>query len=196
MKLVDNSEIIQELSEHLNSLLSVADFDRKNDESASPTFNFKADDPFLLPIDEPVKEVIYRSSYKKLLCEIIKRIQIPESCIDIFRSEFDDELVMIFLVSLRNLTQVVTVEEHDNGYIVHCPIMISDLIIPVLSRLHSEVTYTFSEFSSYIEAFGGNTNSLFLNAKGHNAVSQFVQMFVADELGMPDRPVYQNAVVL
>ncbi|WP_022946100.1 hypothetical protein [Pseudoalteromonas ruthenica] len=196
MKLIEDSDIIQQLSEHLNSLLSVADFDRKNDESASPSFNFKSDDPFFLPIDEPLKEIIYRSSYKQLVCELIKRIQIPESCVDIFRSEFDDELVMIFLVSLKDLTQVVTVEEHEKGYIVHCPIMISDLIMPVLSRLHSEVTYTFGEFSSCIEAVGGNTSSLFLNAKGYNAVSQFVQMFVADELGMPDRPVYQNSVVL
>ena len=196
MKLIYDKDIIIPLCEHLNSLLTVADFDRKNDESASESFDYKANDPFFLPIKDSQKEVVYQSNYKNLICEVVKRIQIPESCLDIFKSEFDDELIMIFLVSLRDLTKVVTIEEHSKGYIVHCPIMISDLIMPVLSRLHSEIIYIFEEFNGYINAVSGNKDMLFLNAKGYNAVSQFSQMFVASELGLPEKPLYKKSVVL
>lgn len=196
MKLIKDKDIMIPLCEHLSALLSVADFDRKNDESANEKFDYKANDPFFLPVENSQKEVVYQSSYIYLLREIVERIQIPKSCLDIFRSEFDDDLVMIFLVSLRDLTKMVEIEEHDKGYIVNCPIMISDLIMPVLGRFHSEIIYTFKEFVDYIDAAGGNKSSLFLNAKGYNAVSQFAQMFVASELGMLDRPFYSNSVVL
>jgi hypothetical protein len=194
--LIDDNDIFNPLCEHLNSLLCVMDFSKKNDESGSKSFDFQANDPFFLPIDKLEKKRITNSNYKRLLLKIINNIQIPESCIDIFRSEFDDELVHIFMVSLREQTKVVTIEEHELGYKLNCPAMISDLIMPVLSRFHAEVLSTLKYFYSLLEAVGGNTGSLFLNAKSPNPVSQYIQMFVAKELNIPERPFEQRSVVV
>lgn len=196
MDLIDDDSIFIPLCEYLNSLLCVMDFSKKNDQSALKSFDFEENDPFFLPIDEPIKVIIYQSDYKKILSKIINNIQIPKSCVDIFRSEFDDELVLIFMISLRDQTKQVTIEEHDNGYKLNCPAMISDLIMPLLIRFHSEVLTTFEKFSAYIKAADGNPDLLFLNAKGSNPVSQYIQMWVAKELGIPERPSAERCLVV
>lgn len=196
MDLIDDDSIFVPFCEYLNSLLCVMDFSKKNDQSAQKSFDFKANDPFFLPINKSQSVVIYKSNYKKILSKIISNIQIPKSCIDIFRSEFDDELVLIFMVSLRDQTKEITIEEHELGYKLNCPAMISDLIMPLLSRLHSEVLTTFEQFSGFIEATRGNPHLLFLNAKGSNPVSQYIQMWVAKELGIPERPSIERCIVI
>lgn len=187
MDLIDDNSIFLPLCENLNSLLCVMDFSKKNDQSAEESFDFEANDPFFLPIEASKCIVIYKSQYKNILLKIISNIQIPRSCVDIFRSEFDDELVLVFMASLREQTKQVTIEEHDIGYKLNCPAMISDLIIPLLSRFHSEVLDTFQQFGAAIEAANGNPKQLFLNAKGLNPVSQYIQMWVAKELGFSER---------
>ncbi len=196
MDIIDDDSIFNPLCEYLNSLLCVIDFDKKNDQSANESFNFEENDPFFLPINESQKSQIYKSNYQKILLKIIRNIQIPKSCIDIFRSEFDDELVMIFIVALRDQTKQVTIEEHDVGYKLNCPAMISDLIMPLLSQFHSEVLTTFENLSDYIKAVDGNTDSLFLNAKNSNPVSQYIQLWVSKELDIPERPLAQGCFVV
>jgi len=196
MDLIDDDSIFVPLCENLNSLLCVMDFSEKNDQLAQKSFDFEANDPFFLPIKTHQNSVIYRSGYKKILSKIINNIQIPKSCVDIFRSEFDDELVSIFMICLRDQTKQVTIEEHDIGYKLNCPAMISDLIMPLLSRFHSEVLITIEQFSAYIEAADGNTDLFFLNAKGSNPVSQYIQMWVAKELGIPERSSAERCLVV
>ncbi len=188
MDLIEDDKIFLPLSQYINTFLTVRDFENKNDETASPSFDMRANDPFLIPIDAKYQKQIYNSNYLKLITKIIINIKIPEPCIDIFRSKLDDELLTLFIIALKNDLKLVTIEEDTYGYKINCTIMISDLIMPVISRFNSEFMSTFKHMSSLLEAAKGNPNCFYLNAKGSTPVSQYICMFVAKELKIPDTP--------
>ena len=159
MDLIEDDKIFLPLSQYINTFLTVRDFENKNDETASPSFDMRANDPFLIPIDAKYQKQIYNSKQKlisnlgkllKLITKIIINIKIPEPCIDIFRSKLDDELLTLFIIALKNDLKLVTIEEDTYGYKINCTIMISDLIMPVISRFNSEFMSTFKHMSSLL----------------------------------------------
>ncbi len=196
MDLIDDDRVFLPLCEYLNSLLSIIDFVGITNHLVSESFDYKANDPFILPVKDSQKRQIYKSNYRNVLTKIIRNIQIPKSCMDIYRSELEDGLLRIFIVAIREQTQQVTIEEHEAGYKVNCPAMISDLIMPLLSRFHSELLDILEQFSDYIKAVDGNASLFFLNAKGSNPISQYIQMWVAKELNILDRPSVGRCIVL
>lgn len=194
MDLIDDDKIFLPLSQYVNTFLTVRDFENKNDETASPCFDMRANDPFLIPIEPKYQKQIYNSNYLRLLTKIIVNIKIPESCIDIFRSKLDDELLLLFIVALKNDLKLVTIEEDPHGYKINCSIMISDLIMPLISRFNSEFMATYNHMNSMLEVTRGNVNNLYLNAKGSNPISQYICMFVAKELNIPNSP-WENSII-
>lgn len=195
MDLIEDDKIFLPLSQYINTFLTVRDFENKNDETASPSFDMRANDPFLIPIDAKYQKQIYNSNYLKLIKKIIINIKIPEPCIDIFRSKLDDELLTLFIVALKNDLKLVTIEEDTYGYKINCSIMISDLIMPLISRFNSEFMATYNHMNSLLEVIEGNGNNLYLNAKGSNPISQYICMFVAKELKIPDSPNWENSKI-
>ncbi len=195
MDLIDDDKIFLPFSQYVNTFLNVSDFENKNDETASPSFDMKANDPFIIPIDAKYQKQIYNSNYLRLLTKIIINIKIPEPCIDIFRSKLDDELLLLFIVTLKNDLKLVTIEKDHHGYKINCSIMISDLIMPLISRFNSEFMATYKHMNSLLEVVGGNVNNLYLNAKGSNPIYQYICMFVAKELKIPDSPNWENSKI-
>lgn len=186
MNPADNALLFDAFCDHMCANLCVLDFIYKTKQLKDPGFDADRDDPLILSIqNETIVGRFSQINYISLLERVVKKLHILESCSDVFRSEMDDELISLFSRIIDNHKKQVKIKQDPRGLIVHCSAFISDLILPVLSRLHSEVILNFKHFLSMIDAVGGNPNELFLNAKSPSPTSQFIQMWVSNELGIP-----------
>lgn len=186
MNLVDDKRIFIPFCDQLYTHLRVLDFIYKTREIDHPDFDPNKFETLILPVeDEKVLEQLRKSDYVTLVKSVLENVRILESCMDIFRSEMDDELIAFFAHVIRLERGRVQTRPCPQGFSVECSCLISDLILPVLSRLHTEILTTFDQFMRFVEAVGGDTSRLFLNAKGSTPTSQFIQMWVANELGIP-----------
>lgn len=180
---IDNS-IFDSFGEYVSTNISVIDLMTSNKRFIDG-FDYLQNDPFILPIDDSdMKEHLLENGYIDFLAGIINRLQILPDCMDIYRSFFEDGSIEIFKLALKHHLRHVEVTPNEIGILVNCPVSISDIILTPISRVHHEVQLTTRQFMDFYDAVGRDTSRIFLNAKGSNKVSQFIQLWVSGTLGI------------
>jgi hypothetical protein len=177
--------VLEDFCNHLSAHICVLEMVLTSHKFNNPNFDPILDDPMILPVyEEQIRHKLRDCDYLDFLRNVLSKIEIPRNTLDIFYSHLDDNLFELFDVVIKKQKENFTIEEYSNGYLYHCPALVSDVLLPVISSLHSEIILTFEQFIDVINAVDGDAKRIFLNAKGSTAKSQFIQLWVAHHLGM------------
>lgn len=196
LEVVVNEALFLEFVRHLSAGLNVVDVLLKNQE-LNRGDDLNRDDPIMLAVTKP--EIIGQLvdlSYPELILQCIHKISFLEECSDVFRSELDDDLYNFFVKALQVLTQQVSIVTTEDGFMVHCSALISDLILSPVGRVHNELLQSLHYFNQMLEAVGGDATRLFLNAKSPTPESQYIQIWVAGKLGIPTAPPSEGIIAV
>lgn len=187
--------LLDSFGEYVSTNISVIDLMGTNEKFMSDGFEQLRNDPFILSIDDlEMKEHLLNNGYVELLDNLKDRLQILPECMDIYRSFFDDKSIEMFQLALKHHLRYVTIAPDVNGVRVDSPASISDIILTPISRVHHEIQLSTHQFLGFYNAVGKDASRLFLNAKGSNKVSQFIQLWVSETLGI--RNSVSNSTVL
>ena len=187
--LLVDAELFADFCRHLSSSLNVLDFVYTTRKWSQPGFDPLADDAIVLAVTRPdLLARLLELRYPELVVSCIRGFRLLDSCLDVFRSELDDLAVAQFTAALEQLTRVASFELTEHGILIHCPALIADLILPPLGRLHHEILLSLDHFTQMLDAVEGDPQRLFLNAKSPTPESQYVQIWVAYQLGIPWAP--------
>jgi len=185
--LIDD-ELFAAFCRHLSASINVIDVLYKLQQLKSGTV-VSEDDPIILVSRDPELFALLKEfNYREFVEACVTRIQIEPSCYDVFLSEVDEDAFKIFVGGFKHLAPQAKVEVTEKGFVVHSPMLIADLILPVISRVHEEVLRSLDHFVKMLVAVGNNPKSLFLNAKSPTPESQFLQLWVALKLKIPTEP--------
>ena len=192
-----DEQLFNDFCKHVSASLNAVDLVRTTCAFESPAFDHAKDDPILLTAPDLEKiESLHQLNYLGFLQECVRRLRLLPSCSDVFLSEVDEATFKDFQNGMEYYGPRIVVERVENGYKIHLPALISDLVLPVIARVHEEVMHTFDHFTGMIEAVGGDPSRLFLNAKSSTPESQFILFWVATKLGVPARPTDETVVVI
>src|ERR1041384_819147 len=97
-------------------------------------------------------------------------------------------MVDLFADILDRVTQTVWIENVEQGFVVHTPGLISDLIMAPIGRVHNELLQSLDHFTKMLNVLDNDPNRLFLNAKSATPASQCVQIGAAAKLALPLAP--------
>lgn len=162
-----------------------------------PDFDIQKDDPILLVTpDMPLFSRLRKLRYKDFLQKFVANLRILPSCYDVYLSEAGQKEVELFVLGFERITANTTVRITDKGFEVHVPALISDLILPILGRLHEEMLMGMKQFGDFIKAVGNRPGAGFLNAKTPTPESQFIQMWISSKLKIPASPTATVVVVV
>lgn len=182
--IIDNNLLLEDFYRLFNSRLNPLDFVLKTMQ-LNNGYNPLQKETLLLPIhDKVIYSQLQNSNYIKLVELIIKNIKIEPSCIDVFESELDKEMVCVFKkFLLRERVNVKIIDDNEKIYI-ETNDMMADLIWTPLSQFHTETVASFNHFNQFINALNGEKELLFLNANAPTAFSYFIKIWVAESLGI------------
>jgi hypothetical protein len=161
--------------------------------------SIKTDQCLMLPTNnKKVFDFLEGAEYLEFVVKIIKRIEIPVVCSDIYLSEIDINMFDLINEIIKDQIEKVKIEKDPSHfcYLIKTKDFFSNFILTLISQFHTEVTATYEYFLKYVEALknhSGNINNLYLNAKGSTSFSQFIQLWVADKMKMP---IYKNNILV
>lgn len=137
------------------------------------------------------------SDYVVLLTNVIRSIRIEPSCVDIFRSELDDETLSFYVAYLKDQTAKAIIHSSgtSNDFRIYTGTLMCDLIWSAISQMHSEMVETFKQFLKYIEVVHGNTSNLFLRPNASTPFSTFIQIWTSKSLNIPTSPNHNILVI-
>ncbi len=180
--------LLSELCKHLSAGINVVDLIDKLDH-LEPGCDIRKDDPILLTTDNlEILERLKEFKYDDLVRTCVASLRIEPRCYDVFLSEVTKDAFDIFVWGFEKLAPTATVEVVDRGFILHTPILIADLILPVISRLHHNILITLEQFLKMLKIANNNPKGFFLNSKTPTPEAQFVDIWVALHLGIPLEP--------
>jgi hypothetical protein len=185
MKPENNDSLFDSFGEYVSTNISVIDLMGTNEKFMKDGFDQLRNDPFMLPIDDlDMKEHLLKNGYVELLDKLKDRLQLLPECMDIYRSFFENESIEMFQLAVKHHLGYVKIVPDEIGVLVNCPASISDIILTPISRVHHEIQLSTRQFIDFYNAVGKDSKRLFLNAKGSNKVSQFIQLWVSGSLGI------------
>ena len=162
-----------------------------------PDFDIQKDDPIcLITLDASLFSRLLQFEYQDFLRKFVANLRILPSCHDVYLSELEKQSIELFVMGFERFTANVTVRVADKRFEIHVPALISDLIMPIVGRLHEEILMGLKQFSEFIKAVGSRPDGGFLNAKAPTPESQFIQMWVASKLKVPASPAATVVVVV
>jgi hypothetical protein len=169
--------------DHVNIRLCTKEFLDKTRELENPKYNRDTEAILVLPIKRPAFEHLKNIPYAKLVKDVCARLEIGKHSVDSFRSELDDSLLSFYVTSIRKHRHQIRVEFDDTrpALLLAVPDLISDLILPPLSQLHSEVVENCIHFAR-IMSLGA---CVFLNARTSSVFRQFILTWLAVHMGVP-----------
>ncbi|HEY4259522.1 MAG TPA: hypothetical protein VGM98_05170 [Schlesneria sp.] len=171
---------------HLSAGITALELVYETHATKSPGYSGATDDPILLGVhDQAVLEKLTTFQYPALIQECARNLRLLKSCWDVFLSEIEQDVFMLFPEAFAQLAPQITVEKSGRGLVVHVPKLLSDAILPVLGRVHHETLQTLDQFQKVLTAVEGDTTRLFLNAKAPTPESQYIQLWVATKLNIP-----------
>jgi hypothetical protein len=189
--------ILSEFCKHFNARLTPLEFvliaKRLNDIS-----DLSKKERLTLSAAPRVYTQLIEGEYQALLLEIIKNIRIEPSTKDIFSSEIDSVLFEFYKEVFANEKQRLSIvsDKKESSFTVLTSSLFATLIWSPLSQLHCEIVYSFEFFNKIIEAYGGSTSSLFLNANASTAFSYFIQIYTCQCLGISQKPNVSVSIVI
>ena len=182
--------VISDVSRHINARLGPIELIRVINqlESGNPAYDPHRIESILFPCaNRAVFDFFLRSDYAGLIASLMESIRVEPGTMDVFLSEIDERYMKIFSASLQQqVTQVKIEPDADHArFIVTAPEFLLDFSLPAISQFHSEMDLVAANTLKWLDAVGGNTSMLFLNAKGASFLSNFSQIWIADKLGVP-----------
>ena len=184
-EIVINENLFAAFCKHLSANLNVVDVIYKLRQLAG-NHDLNRDDPVMLAVFRP--EMITRLvelKYPEFILACIKNFRLLDNCRDVFCSEIETDMVNLFADVLERVTQTVWIENVEQGFIVHTPGVISDLIMAPIGRVHNELLQSLDHFTKILNVLDNDPGRLFLHAKSPTPESQYVQIWVAAKLGIP-----------
>ena len=183
-----DDDLFAEFCKHLSASINVVDVLYKL-QQLKPEMVVSEDDPFILVSrDSELFTLLKGFNYGEFIQACVAKLQIEPSCYDVFLSEIEGDAFEIFVGGFTHLAPKAKVETAEEGFIVHSAMLIADLILPVIGRIHEEVLRSLDHFVKMLKAVDNNPQSLFLNAKSPTPESQYIQFWVASQLGIPLAP--------
>lgn len=181
-------ELFNNFCRHMSASINVVDVMCKL-RQLGPGVSIGADDPFILVSRNPkLFARLVSFGYSDFVQEFISRLRIEVACYDVFRSEMNEDELRFIANGLLHFCPRTKSEIAEAGFVISSAFVVTDIILPVVSRLHEEVLQSLHHFCELLDAVGGNPQSLFLNAKSPTPESQFVQFWVASKLNIPTVP--------
>lgn len=183
--ITENKFLIKDFLKQFNSRLSSLDFVLKASQMKSNYDPFQ-NQALILPVDDPIiQNQLLDSDYISLIQLIVKNIRIEPECSDVFDSEMDENLMEFYTTFLLKESEKMKVIVNEGRIIILTNDMMADLLWSPISQFHAEIVETFRQFNQYIDALQGHKEALFLNANTSTAFSYFIQIWVAESLGIP-----------
>lgn len=188
-----NEDLFGEFCRHMSASINVVDVLHKLDQ-LEPEMVLSEDDPsILVRHDSELFSLLKEFEYAAFVEAFVGRLRIEECCHDVFLSEVEKDAFSIFVEGFKQLAPRTKVEVTEDGFVVHSALLIADLILPIISRVHEQVLYELAHFIKMLKAVEGNRQSLFLNAKSPTPESQYILLWVAQKLKIPFAP-YSSVV--
>jgi len=187
-EIVIDENLFAAFCKHLSANLNVVDVLYKL-RQFTPNHDLNRDDAIMLAVFQP--EMITRLvelKYPEFVLACIKNFRLLDNCRDVFCSEIETNMVDLFADILERVTQTVWIENVEQGFVVHTPGLISDLIMAPIGRVHNELLQSLDHFTKMLNVLDNDPNRLFLNAKSATPESQYLQIWVAAKLGIPLAP--------
>jgi len=183
-----DEDLFGEFCRHLSASINVIDVLHKLDQ-LEPGMVISKDDPSILVRHDPeLFSLLKEFEYRAFVEAFVGRLRVEECCHDVFLSEIEKDSFSIFVEGFKQLAPRTKVEVTENGFVVHSALLIADLILPIISRVHEQVLHELEHFINILKAVGGNPQSLFLNAKSPTPESQYILLWVAQKLKIPTAP--------
>lgn len=183
-----DEDLFGEFCRHLSASINVIDVLHKLDE-LEPGMVISKDDPSILVRHDPeLFSLLKEFGYAAFVEAYVGRLRIEECCHDVFLSEIEEDAFSIFVEGFKQLAPRTKVEVTENGFVVHSALLIADLILPIISRVHEQILHELDHFLNTLKAVGGHPQSLFLNAKSPTPESQYILLWVTQRLKIPTAP--------
>jgi hypothetical protein len=195
---VIDERLFEEFCRHVSTSINIVEIHYKIDEFKTPDYDFRKDDPIFLAVREPaMTRQLVGFGYQTLLHECIVRLRILPNCRDVYSSELSDDTLEVFRLGFEQCGSAVRVDVlGEKGFHIRCPALVSDILLPVVGRIHGEILSSLDHFTRMLAATGGNPQQLFLNAKSPTPESQYIQVWVATKMNIPFNPGFDTAVVV
>jgi len=195
--IVLSENLFADFCRHISASVNVVDVLYKTRQFASPNFDANRDDPIMLAVLEPslVPQLI-EFEYAQFLQKCVQNLRLLRTCADVFLSEMESGTVELFEVVFERIAPQAWVDVTDTGFVIHAPAILADLIIFPIGRVHHEVLHSLDHFTKMLAAVDNDPAKLFLNAKAPTPESQYIQMWVANRLGISIAPPMGNILVV
>lgn len=165
MKIIDDEVLFKDFCILFNSKLSVLDLYNKFNQLNDKNYDCEKNDPLLLAVnDRSIFEFLNDINYSQFLIKVIRNIAIQDSCIDIFKSVFDENSLLTLIEEINKYKELVSIEIdcENKYYYINVAGFLADIILPLLSQLHLEILRNCHEFEGYVKAVQGDVKRLFL----------------------------------
>jgi hypothetical protein len=162
-----------------------------------PDFDIRKDDPiWLVTPDASMFTRLLGFEYQEFLRKFVANLRILPSCHDVYLSELEKQSFELFVQGFEHFTANTAIRVAEKRFEIHVPALFSDLIMPIVGRVHEEILMGLKHFTGFIKAVGNRPDGVFLNAKAPTPESQFIQMWVASKLKVPASPAATVVVVV
>jgi hypothetical protein len=185
--IVIDEDLFAGFAKHLSASLNVVDV-LYTLKLLNADVDLNQDDPIVLGVGPAIIPPLIELQYPEFILACVRNFRLLESCRDVFCSEIETDMVQLFDGALEHVTQMARIEIVEQGFKLHIPARISGLLLPPIGRVHDELTRNYEYFAEMVDAVGGNTSKLFLNAKSPTPESQYLQIWVAAKLGVALNP--------
>lgn len=197
MKLNQNALILEHFCKYVSSQFCIIDFIYQSKKIEFKDYNINEISTLIFPFDnKDVYTALKKASYTSLLEKIIRMVKLNDECIDIYRSEMGDELLELFKLAMEKQKESISISSDDEKLILvlRIPDFISDLYLPLLSQLHTEITLICGQFLDFVANDEAGKMNVFLDPKSATPYSRFIEMWVGSALGIFSKPT-ENVIV-
>lgn len=141
-------------------------------------------------------ELLEQLQYRNFLEYVISHIQIDDTTKPVFLSESDEDLypLMKHMINVDRGKTKIVLAKSKKRYEIETTNFMSQVLYTPLSQIHAFFVQTLEQFQEYKNALNLNKVDLFLNAKGFSQLTNFIQEWIFEKLGI--ERIIQNGIIV